>query len=389
MIVRPIAASTLVVLLGATVAQAEESSEASKRGPNAAGDPAAPKEGGANESAKGDEKKPEEKKPEAPPVDEKSVDHASASEKKIAGDLYTQAMTAFDKGDLAPALEGFRSSYSHVKSPNSHFMIARTLARQGNNAEAYAELDRVIDEAEALGSRYADTARAAREKQSEIRPRIGFLTVVLEDAPKDTEVTVAGERLPKEKIGKAVPVLPGDTKVTATPPGGATQSFSKNVPAGDTETLTVELGPQKSGDAEEPDYHPRYLVEASLHLAGETLEPPGNATRGAGPGGRVALEFSRTGVLGAADSFAVVGGVDWIGTSTDAHYWIPVALQWNVWMMRDVSLFFEPGVALLVGAGTKGSPVLDFGLRYRVWKKVSVVGRIGIPGATIGASILL
>jgi hypothetical protein len=324
-------------------------------------------------------------------AESKSVDEANATEKKEAGGTYTNAMADFDKSEFEKALTGFRDSYHRVRSPNSHFMIARTLARLGRNAEAYAELDAVIAEADALGEHYAGTAHAAREKREEIRPRVALITVQVAHAPKGTTYSVGGDAIAADKLGTPIAVLPGETKVVATPPGGAERAWTKTIQAGESETLDVDLltASKTAATSSKTSFHPKYVLEIEPHFVGETLAPPGSATRGAGVGGRLALEVSATGLLGADDSFALTAGGDWIGTSTDPHVWIPLGIQWNIWILRDLSLFFEPGVALMVGAGTHGRPALDFGARYHVWRKLYVVGRIGIPGATIGASLLL
>ena len=319
----------------------------------------------------------------------KTVDEASPSDKKEAGSIYSDAMVDFDKNDFDKALAGFRESYARVRSPNSRFMIARTLARLGRNAEAYTELDAVIADADALGPHYSDTAHAAREKQEEIRPRVALLTLKIAHAPKGTTYVVGGDSIDESSLAKPIAVLPGETKIAAKPPAGAEQVWTKTIQAGEAGVLEVDLAEPPKDGATEPTLRPNYLLEGEAHVVGETLSPPGNATRGAGVGARLSLALSRTGFLGAEDSFALTSGADWIGTSTNPHVWIPVAVQWNIWVLPDVSVLVEPGAALMVGAGTHASPVLDVGLRYRVWRKLSAVGKVGIPGATIGVSMLL
>ncbi|HEX7672233.1 MAG TPA: hypothetical protein VF395_21705, partial [Polyangiaceae bacterium] len=150
----------------------------------------------------------------------KSVDEATAQEKKEAGATYANALADFDKNRFDEALAGFRESYGHVRSPNSHFMIARTLAKLGRNAEAYTELDAVITEADALGERYSDTTHAAREKREEIRPRVALITINVAHAKKGTMYSVAGDVVDPDRLGKPMALLPGETKVVVTPPGG-------------------------------------------------------------------------------------------------------------------------------------------------------------------------
>jgi len=321
----------------------------------------------------------------------KTVDEATADEKKEAGNLYTTAMADFDRSAFDPALKGFRESYARVKSPNSHFMIARTLARLGRNAEAFDELTAVISEAEALGGRYADTVHAAYAKMEEIRPRVAFVTVSVANAPKNTKVLVNDEPLDPARLGKPVPVLPGPTKVTVVTPTGERFARSATIEAGSSANVAIDVGPG-ANKQDEPETNPRdsYKVEIEAHVVGETLAPPSGATRGAGPGALVGWELLRRGVLGDVDSLAVVAGFDWIATSNDPHFSVPLALQWNLWLTPDLSLRLEPGASLLIGAGDPTvSPLLLIGARYRVYKRVYATGRVGIPGATLGVALQL
>jgi hypothetical protein len=320
----------------------------------------------------------------------KSVTEANAAEKRAAAQKYTAAMTAFDKDDLEKALKGFQDSYGIVKSPNSHFMIARTLARLGRNAEAYDELNSVIAEADGLGEKYADTVHAAYSKLDEIKPRVGLLVVTLDNAPKGTTVTVGDEPFDLARLGKPVPVLPGETAVTAAPPGKPKRTGKVRVEAGATASLKLDLAtPVPGTPPPEPVNHAPYKVELEAEVVGETLAPPAGATRGAGAGVRASFPVTATGVLGAMDNLALATGLDWIGTSTDPHFYVPAQLQWNIWLTDRISLRFEPGAALLFGAGTRVTPSLYAGARYRIWKNLYVHGRVGIPVATIGASLLL
>jgi len=320
----------------------------------------------------------------------KTVTDATAAEKAAAARTYTKAMTAFDKNQLEDALKGFRESYAQVQSPNSHFMIARTLARLGRNAEAYEELNGTIAEADGLGNKYEDTVHAAYAKLDEIKPRIGFLVVTLANAPKGTAVAIGDEPVDEKRLGKPVAVLPGDMAVTAAPPGKPKRSEKVHVEAGQTENVKLDLtAPEKGAPPPERVWHAHYRVELEAEVVGETLAPPYPVTRGAGAGVRAAFPVVDRGVLGNQDNFALSTGVDWIGTSTDPHFWVPFELQWNIWLTDDLSLRLEPGAAVLFGAGTRVAPSFYAGARYHIWKQLYVQGRVGIPVAAIGVSLLL
>lgn len=324
----------------------------------------------------------------------KTVEQATAAEKKEAGDLYTAAMTEFEADRYEPALKGFRESYGIVRSPNSHFMIARSLARLGRNTEAYQELQAVIDEARAMGPSYEDTVTAAYAKQEEIRPRLGLVTITLKGLPKGTIVTVSGEALTPEQLGHAVPVLPGDTKISFRTPQGKTGSRTVHLEPGGA--ADAELVPEADVSQEERDLpfperdeHQPHQIEVEAHFPMEVLEPPGNATRGVGVGGRVGVQLLPRGLVkGLNDGVSVTAGGDYIATSNDDHVLVPVAAQYNLWLTPAVSLLIEPGVALLVGAGTHVSPVLAIGGRCRLWKNLHVTGKLGVPATTIGLAWL-
>lgn len=322
----------------------------------------------------------------------KSVDDASAEEKKAAGSLYTTAMADFERSAFEEALKGFRQSYAEVKSPNSHFMIARTLARLGRNAEAYDELTAVIAEADALGGRYGDTVTAAYAKMDEIRPRVGFVVITVTGGPKGMKVLLNDEPLDTARLGKPVPVLPGPTKVSVFTGTGQPHVQSATIEAGATAAVAVDVAPkatEEGAESEPESQRDPYKLEVEAHVVGETLAPPSGASRGAGPGALIGYELLPKALLGALDSVAVTGGFDWIVSSNDPHFLIPLALQWNLWLTRDVSLRLEPGAALLVGAGTSVSPALHFGVRVRVYKRLYATGRLGIPGATLGVALQL
>jgi hypothetical protein len=324
-----------------------------------------------------------------------SPESASADDKRQAQELYDGAMKRFDQDDYDAALRGFQSSYEHVKSPNSHFMIARSLARLGRNVEAYKELSAVIDECSSAGSRYADTEHAAYAKREEVTPRIGLLTVTLGNAPKGTKVFVGDEELPPSEIGKPIAVLPGESAVVAAPPKGKRHTQKVTVRTGTSATLAIDIpeeekpkAPVKEEPFDETD-HTDYKVELAFHLAGETVTPNDKDSRGAGPGARLYVNILPRGLInGLNDSFAVGAGADWILSSSRRHVLVPVTAQWNFWLMNRLALIIEPGADLVLGAGTHLQPTIYAGLRYVVVGPIALVGKMGIPDATIGAAAM-
>jgi hypothetical protein len=320
----------------------------------------------------------------------KSVDEATAAEKNAAAQAYRKAMAEFDKNQLEQALKGFQDSYGIVRSPNSHFMIARTLARLGRNVEAYNELNATITEADGLGPKYEETVHAAYSKLDEIKPRISFVVVNVANAPKGTVVAAGDEPVNEKQLGKPVAVLPGETAVTATAPGQTKRTQKVTVAPGATGEVRFDMStPPPEAKPPEHVYHAPYFVELEGQVVGETLAPPYPATRGAGLGARASFPVVPTGVLGTRDNFALSSGIDWIATSTDPHFIVPFEVQWNFWLIDDLSIRLEPGAAILFGAGTRVVPSLYAGVRYRLWKQLYVHARAGVPLAAIGLSLFM
>lgn len=318
-----------------------------------------------------------------------TVDKATPAEKKQAGDAYAAAMKDFEEDSYEKALAGFQESYRIVKSPNSRFMIGRTYARLGRNVEAYQELDLVIKEAEALGQRYAVTADSAREKLGEVRPRIGIVTVKIARAPKGSRAFLGGEAVPAEQLNKPLPVLPGETQAVLQTPDGTRYTQLVQIQEGGQATVELSVPEAAPKTADEEPVRGQHRFELGGHVVGETVLPTDTATRGAGVGARAGFQFAPFGFFGASDSFAIVSGIDYIGTSTEPHAWVPLQIQWNFWVLPRFSVMLEPGAALTFGSETKLWPAIHAGARYRVYKKLYVTGKVGVPSATLGVSLLL
>lgn len=326
---------------------------------------------------------------------------ASEGDKRRAQELYDAAMKSFDQDDYENALRGFQDSYKAVKSPNSHFMIARSLARLGRNVEAYKELTAVIDECDARGSRYADTEHAAYAKRDEVKPRIGMLTVTMGNAPKGTQVVVGEDKLAAGDIGKPYPVLPGDTKVVAITPDGRKHTQTVTLRTGTSETVDLDIPGEKKKEtkASEPAFdetaYTKYHVELDLHVAGETVPPNDTDSRGAGPGARLYFNIVPRGFIDElTDNFALGLGVDSSLTSkhpdgtSSKHILIPLTVQWNFWLSEHFALFLEPGVSVVLGAGTHVQPAIYAGARYALGSSIAVTVKAGIPDVTGGVAFL-
>ncbi len=166
------------------------------------------------------------------------VTEATEEQKTAAREAYKAGDKAFAAGKYEEALGHFRDSYDKVKSPNSHYMVARSLDMLGRHVEAYRELEATIAEADALAGsdeRYAKTAATARDNLEQWRQKIGLLTLDVR-APAGASVSVGGRSI--DGWDAPIPVEPGVVTVTLSTPDGTTER-SVEVEAGGSAELTL------------------------------------------------------------------------------------------------------------------------------------------------------
>jgi len=145
---------------------------------------------------------------------------ASPEQLEAAQSLFLQGKAELDAGRHQTALDAFRASYETVASPNSHLFVARCLAQLGDLAGAYREYAIISEEARraaALDPKYAPTQTAADAEQAELRSRLGFVAVRLENAGPETVVRVGAVTLRAAELAAPVPVNPGLVEVSAGP----------------------------------------------------------------------------------------------------------------------------------------------------------------------------
>jgi hypothetical protein len=170
-----------------------------------------------------------------------SLDAATPEQSATASEKYRAGTEAFEAQKYDEALARFRESYDVVASPNSHLMIARTLAKMGKSAEAFAELDATVREADAAAQKsdkYKKTAQTARAELAELRGKVGTVVVTI-----PATVTVGGRPLPTA-LGGSVIVDPGANDVVLRLPSGAEQRVRVDVkPGQETHVDVAPPGP--------------------------------------------------------------------------------------------------------------------------------------------------
>ncbi len=169
---------------------------------------------------------------------ETSDERSSAAQESSASDKYRAGTEAFEAQKYSEALALFRASYAVVASPNSHLMIARTLSKMNETAEAFAEFEATVTEAAAAAQkneRYKRTADAARVEGAELRKKLGIVEVEMKAV-----ITAGGRPLPNA-LGGTIVVVPGKTDVVLRLPGGQEVHSEVDVQAG--QTVKVDVAP--------------------------------------------------------------------------------------------------------------------------------------------------
>lgn len=178
--------------------------------------------------------------------------------------------------------------------------------------------------------------------------------------------------------------------------------------------------------AKEAGQHPDYTVELEPHLVLDWAGAPGPHSEGFGAGFRASIPLFHNGPIRQINNnMAISFGFDWTHGSQPCgpwrpgwqgsgayacsidSFWFPVALQWNFFLTEVISVFGEPGLALVHyrwnhwehcwapgycdpdGRDTQLKPVLWGGARFLVSDNIGISVRLGFPSITAGLSILL
>lgn len=180
------------------------------------------------------------------------------------------------------------------------------------------------------------------------------------------------------------------------------------------------------GTIKNPGEHPHYSVELEPHLVLDWAGAPGPHSEGFGLGFRASIPLFHNGPVDTINNnMAITFGFDWTrgshacgpwrdawrqGWPEDCHidsFWFPVALQWNFFLTDVISVFGEPGLAIVHfrwdqwqrcwapgycdanGSDTRLRPVFWGGARFLLSDHVGITVRMGYPSITAGVSFLL
>ena len=199
-----------------------------------------------------------------------------------------------------------------------------------------------------------------------------------------------------------------------------------------TAALLLGLGLPSVAQAQsiikQPGNHANYTVEIEPHLAFQWADRFGNNS-GFGPGARVNIPFVHNGPISTINnSMGITFGMDltfgnggpgwcygrydrdrWRDDCSVTEFWLPVAMQWNFYLTKVISVFGEPGFAIAHrrwdyewyceglngnacdydGNDTNLEFVLWGGGRFMFTDNIGATVRIGYPMITAGINFLL
>jgi hypothetical protein len=168
---------------------------------------------------------------------------ATPVQREQAQSRFARGKTLMTAKSYDAALGEFRASHDIVASPNTRLEVARCLLAMGKLVEAYAELGRTTVEAKELqgeDKRYQRAYEAAAAERAELQPKLGFVTLTIQNASDDTKLTVGGEEIRRAAWAEPAPAVAGATDVVVTTPGHAPVTRSVTLAAGASTAVTID-----------------------------------------------------------------------------------------------------------------------------------------------------
>jgi hypothetical protein len=168
---------------------------------------------------------------------------ATPMQREQAQSRFRRGKELLDGKRYDEALAEFRASHEIVASPNTRLEIARCLRQNGKIIAAYAELGRAAVEAKELArddNRYQRAADAAIAERAGLEPRLGFVSLTIQNPSEGTRVTVGDEEIRQAAWGEPAPVIAGTTEIGVETPGHAPIKRTVTLAAGEKSALTID-----------------------------------------------------------------------------------------------------------------------------------------------------
>jgi hypothetical protein len=204
---------------------------------------------------------------------------AQPKESGAALENFKKAQERFDANDYSAALELSRAALEATGSPNARLYVARSLRELGRLAEAYAELERTLQDAREAAKKdpkYGATRDSAAAELALLDSRVGKVIVALVGAPPGASVELNGKPLDPSRYGRPIAVEPGDVVVEGKRQGASPVVKQVSVKTGETQRITLvfdetkgtETSPAPVPPPEPPHDEPTKKTGGGLRTAG-------------------------------------------------------------------------------------------------------------------------
>lgn len=182
---------------------------------------------------------------------------ATAAQKKEAMDHFTAGKQAFEAKNYEKAAMELRASLEVVDSPNARLELARALRDGGKLGEAWAEYERVVQDATKLAAkeeRYRKTADAATTERTDVEAKLAFVVVTVAHAPADAVLKVGGTAVPQDQWVEPIVAPAGAVDVVLSDASGK-ELARQTVMATVGQKLPVDLDAQPAPPPAAPAPH--------------------------------------------------------------------------------------------------------------------------------------
>jgi hypothetical protein len=160
---------------------------------------------------------------------------AGGADKASAEALFNEGVALVASENYAEGCRKFEGSQALDPTLGTELRLADCYERSGKTASAWASFKHAQGVARVQNQ--TDREELARQRVEALEPKLAYLSLELEGAaPSGMLVERNGRPVPLASLGVAIPVDPGEQKLSASAPGYATWN----------ETLQVAAGPSKA-----------------------------------------------------------------------------------------------------------------------------------------------
>ncbi len=175
----------------------------------------------------------------------------SAENVAAARSLGIQGVKLAEEGKCKEAIEKLERAESLYHAPTILGRLGECQVQVGQIVKGTENLNKVVREQLAANApkAFVDAQARARKALDAAQPRIAYLTVNVEPAGTQADVTVGGAPIPRALVGAERPTDPGTHEVSATAQGFLPAKANVTLGEGKHESVTLKLSPDPNATA--------------------------------------------------------------------------------------------------------------------------------------------